>query len=122
MSARVEFHTGAGWTVPTQLVFVPMLFVLPRPTSRPSSPPGCCSPRRPSTPGARCAPSAPCCAFGDSWYSIGPAVVISLAGAEVPEWSDWPLFLVALGSQLGIDAAISMLRARFGLGVPILPT
>ena len=26
---RLDFETGSGYTVPTQLVFVPMLFVLP---------------------------------------------------------------------------------------------
>ena len=29
VAGRVEFHTGAGWTVPTELIFVPMLFLLP---------------------------------------------------------------------------------------------
>src|SRR6266516_2686092 len=29
IAARVRFHTGAYWTTPTQLIFVPMLFLLP---------------------------------------------------------------------------------------------
>ena len=28
---RIEFSTGAGYAVPTQLVFVPMLLLLPTP-------------------------------------------------------------------------------------------
>src|SRR5690242_5558219 len=29
--SRIEFQVGAGYTVPTQLVFVPMLFAVPLP-------------------------------------------------------------------------------------------
>jgi hypothetical protein len=31
MAARIEFSTGAGFAVPTQLLFVPMLLLLPTP-------------------------------------------------------------------------------------------
>jgi hypothetical protein len=43
VASRVEFATGIGFTVPTQLVLVPMLFFLPTPWSRCSSRRGCCS-------------------------------------------------------------------------------
>ena len=32
LASRVEFAMGSGWAVPTQLVFVPMLFLLPTAT------------------------------------------------------------------------------------------
>ena len=32
IASRVEFAMGSGWAVPTQLVFVPMLFLLPTET------------------------------------------------------------------------------------------
>ena len=43
VASRVEFETGVGVTVPTQLVFVPMLFFLPTPPCPCSSRQGCCS-------------------------------------------------------------------------------
>jgi hypothetical protein len=120
ISARVEFHTGAGWTVPTQLVFVPMLFVLPTPCVPALVAAGLLLSKAAEYTRGEVRPERALLAFGDAWYSIGPAVVISLAGAEVPQWSDWPIYLAALGSQFAIDATISVLRARFGLGVPTL--
>ncbi len=120
LSARVEFHTGAGWTVPTQLVFVPMLFVLPTPDVPALVAAGLLLSKVAEYARGEVRPERALLAFGDSWYSVGPAVIISLAGAEVPQWGDWPVYLAALCSQLGTDAAISVLRARFGLRVPIL--
>ena len=121
LSARVEFHTGAGWTVPTQLVFVPMLFVLPTPDVPALVAAGLLLSKVAEYKRGEVRPGRALLAFGDSWYALGPAVVISLAGAEVPLWSDWPVYVAALASQLAIDAGVSMLRARFGLGVSILP-
>ena len=29
----------------------------------------------------------------DAWYALAPALVLVLAGAQTPDWSDWPIYL-----------------------------
>ncbi len=117
VATRVEFSVGAGYGVPTQLVFVPMLLLLPTPAvpllvaaghvlgaaTRAAS--GPVSLRRWAL------------ATTDAWYSLGPAVVLILADAQVPEWRHWPVYLVALAVQLGLDALVAAGRAGLAYGI-----
>src|SRR5580704_10956369 len=79
---RVKFPVAGGWSYPTMLVFVPMLFVLPTPVVPLvamtaillGSLPGFVRGRTPIT---RLPANV-----ADAWYSFGPALVIVLAGGE----------------------------------------
>src|SRR6266480_883465 len=83
VAVRVEFASGAGFALPTQLVFVPMLLLLPTPivpllvaaamvlvglTRRGRSP-----------------ATIPLW-FADAWWAVGPAAVLCALGAETPAW------------------------------------
>ena len=116
IASRVEFATGVGSTVPTQLVFVPMLFLLPTPAVPIFVAAGLLLGRLPRylrghTPAERAIVE-----LGDALFSVGPVVVLSLAGADAPTFGDWPIYLVALVSQFALDIAVSTLRAWMGLG------
>jgi putative nucleotidyltransferase with HDIG domain len=52
----------------------------------------------------------------DSWYALGPAVVLSAAGVEGAHWADWPWWFAALAAQLAVDLGVSGAREYFGLG------
>jgi putative nucleotidyltransferase with HDIG domain len=117
-AARVQFHTGSGWTAPTQLVFVPMLFLLPTPAVPLFVASAFVLARAPEYISGEVHPSRALVVVGDAWYSIGAVLVLSLAGATGPAWGDWPIYLAALVAQLVFDFANSTIRASIGAGVP----
>jgi putative nucleotidyltransferase with HDIG domain len=117
LASRIRFAVGHGFTVPTQVVFVPMLFLLP-----PGAVPllvaaGIVLGGLPDYVRGRLHPSRLAIAFGDSWHAVGPALVLGLAGVADPTLADWPLLLAALAAQLLGDNVASTLREWLGLGI-----
>ena len=111
--SRVGFVVGDGYTLPTQMVLVPMLFLLP-------------TPMVPITVGclAVVARLAECVAsgspirragqaFGDAWHAMGPALVLVLTSSERFSWSQWPIYLAALAAQGVFDAVAACARGWF---------
>jgi putative nucleotidyltransferase with HDIG domain len=115
---HVRFDIGAGFTVPTQAVFVPMLFALP-PALVPllvalalalGMAPAILTGRSP----ASRALTVP----GNSWFAWGPAVVLTLAHDHTP--SARPLVLVlALAAQFACDFAANAARERLRGGISV---
>jgi putative nucleotidyltransferase with HDIG domain len=108
--ARVEFSGGAGYAVPTQIVFVPMLLLLPT-TLVPllvAAALVASSAWQALRGGAALGRSW--LAVGDAWFSLGPAVVLVALDAQVPDWPSWPAYVLALGAQLVVDGTISTAR------------
>jgi hypothetical protein len=56
--------------------------------------------------------------FGDCWHAVGPALVLVLAGAQVFDWANWPVYAVALVAQLGFDFASTAFGGGLIDGVP----
>jgi len=116
--SRIEFAAGAGYTVPTQLVFVPMLLLLPTPLVPLlvalgivlSNLPSCIS-------GRRHVERAVVCGLSDSWHAVGPALVLVAAGAQEPSWSAWPVLLAALLAQFAFDLSTSAARTWLVIGI-----
>jgi hypothetical protein len=52
-----------------------------------------------------------------AWYAVGPALVLGLAGERGPQLSDWPLYVVALLSQFVLDTLCAAGREWLALGV-----
>jgi len=110
--SRAKFDIADGYTVPTELVLVPMLFLLPTPA----------------------VPLVVACSdllgrgydyatghtnvhrsfhtLGDCWYAVGPALVLVAAGAQVLSWDEWPIYLVALLAQFVFDFVPAAIRER----------
>jgi len=109
---RFELELGSGSAVPTQLLFVPMLFLLP----------------------LRFVPLFVCLGFlvgggidllhgklrpqragvliGCAWFSLLPALVLHLGGEKGPSWSRWPLYVAALAAQFAGDFAHTAVHER----------
>jgi HD-GYP domain-containing protein (c-di-GMP phosphodiesterase class II) len=112
-AGRVRFQVGSAWTPPTQLVFVPMLFVLPTPFV-PLIVAACfLADQLPQALSGHLAPTRALARVGDSFYSLGPALVLVLFGGQVFSWAQWPLYLLALLAQFGFDAAAGLTRTWF---------
>jgi putative nucleotidyltransferase with HDIG domain len=115
--ARVEFSSGAGSVVPTQVVFVPMLLLVPTPLV-----PLLVASAMVLTDAARAlragsGPRRARATLADAWFSVAPALVLVLAGAQTPEWEYAPFFALALVAQLAGDASIAIARSWLSLGV-----
>jgi HD-GYP domain-containing protein (c-di-GMP phosphodiesterase class II) len=119
-ASRVEFEIGTGAAVTTQLVLVPMLFVLPL-----SHVPACVTAgfllRRPLgfwRSGARV--DRFLLMLVSSWHVVGPVLVLALAlspAERVPAWRHWPIYVLALAAQFAFDLASSALRSWAGLSI-----
>jgi HD-GYP domain-containing protein (c-di-GMP phosphodiesterase class II) len=51
--------------------------------------------------------------IGDSFYSLGPALVLVLFGGQVFSWANWPLYLFAFLAQIAFDATAGLTRTWF---------
>ncbi|HEY4236757.1 MAG TPA: HD-GYP domain-containing protein [Gaiellaceae bacterium] len=112
VTSRVEVEFPGFVAIPTEAIFVVMWFVLP----------------------VRMLPLAVCAAMvlgrlpdvlrgrmpadrlgltvASCWYSVGPALVLYLAGAGAPRWSNAPILLAALAAQFVFDFVPTYLLQR----------
>jgi HD-GYP domain-containing protein (c-di-GMP phosphodiesterase class II) len=118
LMSNVRFAARHGFTVPTQLVFVPMLFMLPAGTVPLFVAAGILASTLTNVVLGRLHATRVLSVPGDAWHSIGPALVIALAGSPEPSLSEWALLLGAFGAQLLLDNVVSSLRDWLGLGIP----
>ena len=115
--SQIEFEVGPGSAVPTELVLVPMLFVVP-----PGVVPvlvagglvlgGIAERARSRRHSERVA-----VLLCSSWHSVGPALVIGLLAPGKPSWEELPVYVLAFVSQLAFDWASVAVRHVVGRGV-----
>jgi HD-GYP domain-containing protein (c-di-GMP phosphodiesterase class II) len=118
LASRIRFEVGAGHTDSSQLLFVPMLFFLPTPAVPLFVAAGNLLAQLPDLLGRTRHPQRGLLALGDSWYAVGPALVLVLGDAQVANLGDWPIYLGALAAQFACDFIASSAREWFELGVP----
>ena len=118
IAGRVQYPVGSSWTAPTQLAFVPMLFVLPTPFV-PLIVAACSLlDRLPAAIGRPVAPTRLLARIGDSFYALGPALVLVLFGAQDFSWGRWPVLVLAFAAQVAFDAGAGLGRTWFAERVP----
>jgi hypothetical protein len=114
---RVRFPLGPGLIRPTQLVFVPMLFLTPAAAVPAMVALGSVLGELPEIVRRRAHAERIAVIVSDGWYSIGPAVVIAALGAASPSDDPWGVLLLALGAQIAVDLVVSVLREYLGAGI-----
>jgi HD-GYP domain-containing protein (c-di-GMP phosphodiesterase class II) len=113
IAARVRFPVGSAWTAPTQLVFVPMLFILPM-AIVPLVVAACLVIALWSEAGElRPTLGRTITRIGDSFYSLGPVLVLVLAGRETFSWDQAPWYVLAFAAQLVFDGTTGLARTWF---------
>jgi HD-GYP domain-containing protein (c-di-GMP phosphodiesterase class II) len=117
VASRIDFEIGTGSAVPTQLVLVPMLALLPVPYVPLSVLAGLLLGGLPEYARGRVPVDRGLLRFVNSWHAIGPALVLVAAGEPEPTPRYLPLYGLALLAQFGFDFASTALRDRLGLGV-----
>jgi len=110
VAANVRFDVGAGYTVATQAVFVPMLFALPVAMIPLVMPLALALGMSPRVARGEIAPSWLLMAVGNSWFVIGPVLVFTFFSPAQALYHQWPVLLLALGAQLAFDFANSAAR------------
>jgi HD-GYP domain-containing protein (c-di-GMP phosphodiesterase class II) len=114
---QVRFHDGGGYAVPTQLVVVPMLLLLP-PGAVPLFVVGAMTLGNVSRAlRGTLHPQRVAVGVGDAAHALAPALVLALAAPATPSWSALPIYALALGSQFALDLAIAVLRDWFVVGL-----
>ena len=114
---RLQFEAGAGFLVPTQLAFVPMLFVLPAAIVPLVAVVALALGSLPDVLARRVHPTRLVASIGDAAFALGPAAVFVLADVQAPSFADWPIYLLALLAQFAGDLSSSTLREWIGRGV-----
>jgi HD domain len=117
VASKVEFEVGIGSAIPTQLVFVPMLFLLP-----PAMVPLCVAlglllGNAAAYLRGREHPERALVVVTSSWHAVGGALVVAFAGEPAPAWSVWPILLAAVLAQFVFDFCGSAARAWFAFGI-----
>jgi HD-GYP domain-containing protein (c-di-GMP phosphodiesterase class II) len=113
---QVKFEVGVGYGLPTQLVFVPIVLLVPANAvplvvlvamtlgNAPDLLRGTRLDRMLGMP-------------GDLWYVFGPALVVGLGHVGTIGWSDAPVLVLALVAQFAVDLVAVALTDWLALGI-----
>ena len=114
--ASAEFETGAGRAIPTQVVFVPMLLLLPTPTVPLVVALALTLTTLFQAVRRHVSRDRALLSLADAWFAIAPAFVLVVGGAQTPDWSDWPIYVAALLAQIAFDSGCFVARVWACLG------
>jgi HD-GYP domain-containing protein (c-di-GMP phosphodiesterase class II) len=119
IASNASFEVGMGLVLPTELFLVPMLFILPLGTVPLAVAAGLLlgamlGHLRKGPPLDRIL-LVPL----NSWYSVGPVVVLALAASREPALRYWPVYIAALAAQFAFDYLAQAPRQRYVNGVPL---
>ena len=113
---RAQFVLGAGFAVPTQVVLVPMLLLLPTPTVPLLVALALVLTTFMDALRGRASSERAVSSVADAWFALAPAIVLVLGDAQTPEWGDWPVYVLAFAAQIALDSAITAARVWACLG------
>ena len=119
LASRIEFEVGTGSAVPTELVLVPMLFLLPTPVVPLAVAAGYLVGAAPDYARGRVHVQRSLVLLGSSWHAVGPVLVLCALDATAPSLDRWPAYLLALAAQHAFDLGSSALRERLSFGISI---
>ena len=107
----VRFDVGAGFTVPTQAIFVPMLFAVPLTLVPLLVALAHALGMVPKIVAGRLPLSWCLTTPGNSWFAFGPAIVLLAANDHAPD-GNWGILVLALTAQFACDFAANALRQQ----------
>jgi HD-GYP domain-containing protein (c-di-GMP phosphodiesterase class II) len=118
VAQQVRFHLGPGYTVPTQLVLMPTLLLVPPALVPLLIAAGLLVGRLPRYTRGEVHPSRLAFVLPDAAHALAPAVVIALLASGTVTVDDWPVLALAMAVQVAFDAGFGALRVWLALGVP----
>jgi len=118
VASMVRFDVGGGFTVPTQALFVPMLFALPVSLVPALVALSLALAMLPAIAAGRVPASRVLTVPANSLFAIGPALVLALAHDRRAD-AHWGVLALALAAQLACDFGANAARELVRGGVPI---
>jgi putative nucleotidyltransferase with HDIG domain len=118
LATRVPFHVASGFTVPTQLAFVPLVFAVPAAVVPPAVVLALVLGRLPAVVAGRTHASRLLHCIGNAWFAVGPAAVFAFS-ATAPEHAGGGLLALAVAAQFTGDFVASSVRDAIESGTPI---
>jgi HD-GYP domain-containing protein (c-di-GMP phosphodiesterase class II) len=115
LAVNVQFEVRTTLALPTQLVLVPMLFVLPLGWVPLFVALGLVLGYLPEV--IRVSPDRVLLFAPNAAHSLGPVAVLALAGERAPRLHEWPILLVALAAQFLVDASVQSAHQWYVNGV-----
>jgi putative nucleotidyltransferase with HDIG domain len=110
VAARVHFVVGPGYTVPTQLAFIPLAFAIPPALLAPTVACVLAAAQLGDVVRGRLPLSRLALVPGNTWFALGPAAVLAAAGGSQASDATVPLLVAAVAAQVAIDVAVSAVR------------
>jgi len=120
--SRVEFEVGSGYAVPEQLVFVPLLFLAPLPMVPLIVAAAFLLSRLPDFLSGEAHANRWLYALSDSWFTIGPVLVLGLLAPGDPDLGSTPVYLLAFLAQAVAGLGPAVLGERLAFGASPLDT
>ncbi|HEY3830099.1 MAG TPA: HD-GYP domain-containing protein [Solirubrobacteraceae bacterium] len=117
-AGHIRIDVGSGFTVPTQAVFVPLLFAVPVALAPLLVALALVLGMLPAVLRRRVSPSRLLSVPANTWFTVGPALVLLLAGEPGPDGA-LGVMLLALLAQFAGDFAASAVRERLCGGIAI---
>jgi len=118
ITSNVRFDAGAGFTVPTQALFVPMLFAVPVAVAPLLVALALALGMVPSILKRRVSPSWLMTVPGNSWFALGPALVLLAFNDHSPD-GRWAVLVLALAAQFACDFIPNAVREHLSHGITI---
>jgi putative nucleotidyltransferase with HDIG domain len=109
-AVRVHFVVGPGYTVPTQLAFIPLAFAIPPALLAPAVTTVFAAVQLADVLRGRLPLGRVALVPGNTWFAIGPAAVLAAAGSPAATEATVPLLVAMVAAQVVIDATMSGIR------------
>ena len=103
LATRVEFEVRTALALPTELVLVPMLFLLPVGFVPLFVAAGLFLGRLPDFARRRVPLDRALLIAPNAWHSLGPAAVLAIYGDTTPKLENWLVYAAALGAQFVVE-------------------
>ena len=110
VAVRVHFVVGPGYTVPTQLAFIPLAFAIPPALLAPAVASVFVAVQLADVFRGRLPLSRVALAPGNAWFAIGPAAILAAAGSPTAAQATLLLLAAMVAAQVATDAMMSGLR------------
>jgi signal transduction histidine kinase/DNA-binding NarL/FixJ family response regulator len=119
LAGRVRIDTPFGWTLPTQLAFVPLLFAMPAALVPLAVVAAMTVARLPDIVTGKMRLSRLVQAIPNAWFAVGPVAVFAIAGVSADKATP-ALLIAALAAQFIVDFTASGLRYAIGRGATLV--
>jgi signal transduction histidine kinase/FixJ family two-component response regulator len=113
LAGRIRIDTPFGWTVPTQLAFVPLVFALPLALVPIAVVATMAVANVIDIAGGKLRVSRLVQAVPNGWWAVAPVAVFAIAGTSPENAGPW-LLLGALAAQFFVDFAVATIRHGVG--------